>query len=79
MNESKLKFFGNLNRVKDGLEQAQKEFGWLWDDGIVRISEDDIEQIGKALNKIQKYKTECMKIKERFKEIAIKDEGIENK
>lgn len=76
MNDSKLKFFGNLNRAADGIEQALKEFGWLWDDGLIRMSEDDIKQIAKALKKIQKCKTECLKIKDRFEEIVKKDEDL---
>lgn len=53
MNEDKLKFFSEVNMAKDALKRAGDQITNLWNDGVIRLREDDIEEMTKADREIK--------------------------
>lgn len=53
MNEQKLQFFGTLNQMDSFGDLALKQIEDLWNEGGVRLREDDLESMNRTLRNIE--------------------------
>jgi hypothetical protein len=69
--DDKLTIIGSLNQAKGSTERASRLLSLLWDDGCVRLKDDDIKQIYDIIKSMNSDIAEIRTLlKDQFEKIA---------